>query len=76
MYKKLTITVEGDVYQGLYDKIGARKISGFINKIVKEFVVDSDMEKGYMQMAKDNKRENEAEEWSNNLITDVEDEER
>ena len=42
MQKKLTITIDEGVYNGLYRVIGPRKISRFIEDLVRPHVVDLD----------------------------------
>lgn len=74
--KKLTITVSDEVYKGLHAKIGARRISGFLDSLARPHVVDTDLDAGYRAMAADEQREADALEWSENLITDVADETR
>jgi predicted CopG family antitoxin len=76
MHKKLTITVDEKVYQGLYTTIGEGKISQFIENLVKPHVLHQDLELAYKEMAADKKREEEADEWINGLIGDVHDAKR
>jgi hypothetical protein len=76
MQKKLTISVDAAVYDGLYRTVGPRRISQFIEDLVKPHVLDEDISAAYAQMAADEVREAEAEEWSNGLISDVSDEAR
>jgi predicted CopG family antitoxin len=64
MQKKLTITVDEEVYTGLHKIIGPRKISRFIQQVVRPYVVHPDYESAYAEMAKDKKRENEALKWA------------
>ncbi|HCX01180.1 MAG TPA: addiction module antitoxin [Syntrophaceae bacterium] len=71
MQKKLTITVDEEVYAGLHKVIGPRKISRFVQEIVRPYVVRPDYESAYAEMAKDKKRENEALEWAEINIKDV-----
>ncbi len=71
MHKKLTITVDEEVYAGLHKVIGPRKISRFVQEIVRPYVVRPDYEAAYAEMAKDKKRENEALEWAEINIKDV-----
>jgi predicted CopG family antitoxin len=71
MVKKLTITVEKDVYQGLHKVIGRGKISNFIEDLVRPHVLKRDLSAAYQQMAQDEDREREATEWTENLIGDV-----
>ena len=44
MQKKLTITVDEDVYEGLHKKIGRCKISKFVEELVRPHVVKPEME--------------------------------
>jgi predicted CopG family antitoxin len=76
MQKKLTITVEEDVYDGLYRVVGPRRISQFIEDLVRPHVVDEDLSSAYADMAADEARESEALEWSEALLPDVGDEAR
>ncbi len=76
MQKKLTITVDEKVYQGLHKRIGSRRISHFIEDLVRPHVLDEELEQAYAQMAKDEQRESEALEWSEGTIGDVSDEPR
>ena len=39
MQKKLTVTVDEEVYEGLHKTIGPRKISKFIEELVRPHVV-------------------------------------
>ncbi len=64
MQKKLTITINDKVYAGLRKTIGSRKISKFIEELVRPHVVRPDLESAYSQMAKDKKREAEALQWA------------
>ena len=70
MQKKLTISIDAQVYQGLYSEIGARKISKFIEKLVRPYVLKQNLEDGYESMAKDQEREKTALEWSEALIAE------
>ena len=74
MQKKLTITIDEQVYDGLYSVIGPRKISGFIEGLVRPHVMDQDLEASYRDMAADEAGEAEALEWSDALIGDIGDE--
>ena len=74
--KKLTITLDPRVYDGLHAVVGRRKISQFIERLVRPHVVGKNLEAGYREMAKDEEHETEAREWSEALIGDVADEPR
>jgi predicted CopG family antitoxin len=74
MAKKLTITVEDDVYTGLHSVIGRRRISRFLNDLARPHVTGGDLAEGYRAMAADAEREREAAEWIENLAGDTADE--
>ncbi len=76
MRKKLTITVDERVYDGLYRHIGSRHISRFIEDLVRPHVIAEDLSAAYEAMARDEVREAEAAEWSDSLLQDVADEAR
>lgn len=76
MQKKLTITLDERVYQGLHSVVGRRRISGFIESLVRPHVVGKDLYAAYQQMAREEAREAEAVEWAEGLIGDVADETR
>jgi predicted CopG family antitoxin len=73
MHKKMTITLDEEVYQGLYRVVGRRKMSQFIEDLVRPHVVDSTLDTGYQAMAADQEREAEAVEWCNALAGDMAD---
>lgn len=76
MQKKLTITVDEKVYEGLHSVVGRRRISQFIESLVRPHVIGKDLETAYSQMAKDEESEKEALEWIESTIGDVDDETR
>jgi len=76
MQKKLTITVDEAVYQGLYTVIGRRRISRFIESLVRPHVMAESLAEAYRVMASDEEREGEAEEWTEGTIGDVANETR
>jgi predicted CopG family antitoxin len=72
--KKLTITIDEKVYEGLRSVIGQRKISHFIEELVRPHVLDEELDAGYAEMARDEAAEATALEWSEGLIGDMGDE--
>jgi len=60
MRRKLTITLDEQVYEGLYRVIGRGNISQFIESLVRPHVIGVDIEEGYRQKAQDEAREAEA----------------
>ena len=71
MQKKLTITVDEEVYEGLRKVIGPRKISKFVQELVRPHVVRPNLESAYAEMAKDLGREEEALEWAEATFKDT-----
>jgi mRNA interferase MazF len=53
MQKKLTITVDERVYQGLHAVVGRRRISHFIENLVRPYVVGKDLDHAYKRMAQE-----------------------
>lgn len=76
MYKKLTIMIDQKVYAGLYKIVGARKISRFIEDLIRPHVMSSNLMASYEEMSQDETREQEALEWSEGIIGDIQDEPR
>lgn len=76
MQRKLTITVSDEVYRALYAKVGAGRISRFIDRLARSHIVDDGLRDSYAAMAADEARESEAEEWTENLTPDAADEAR
>jgi hypothetical protein len=76
MQKKLTITVDERVYDGLHTIVGRRRISRFIESLVRPFVIGKDLEIAYEQMAQEEAREGEALAWAEATVGDVADEAR
>jgi predicted CopG family antitoxin len=71
MQKKLTITVDDKVYEGLYLRIGRGNISQFIESLIRPHVINKNLEAAYKQMAEDEKREAEALDWAEATVGDV-----
>lgn len=76
MHKKMTITLDEEVYEGLYRTIGKRRMSQFIEDLLRPHVMDTALDDGYRAMAADKEREDEALEWCNSLAKDMADEAR
>ena len=71
MQKKLTLTIDEAVYDGLRLVVGPRKISRFIEDLVRPHVVKHDLYEDYRAMAADSIRESEAQEWAEATCGDV-----
>jgi hypothetical protein len=76
MARKLTISIDDEVYEGLYRHIGKRRIGQFLEALARPHVIDADLEAGYQAMAADEEREAEAAAWSEITVVDVADEPR
>jgi predicted CopG family antitoxin len=71
MQKKLTITIDEQVYKNLHAVVGRGSISQFIEALVRPHVVREDLEAGYKQMAADEQYEAEAIAWTEATLGDV-----
>ncbi|BBJ31119.1 hypothetical protein RAS_02280 [Rickettsia asiatica] len=58
--KKLTISIDETVYYNLYSIIGERKISKFIENIVKPYLIKEQLKASCQGIAQDTQREKEA----------------
>jgi predicted CopG family antitoxin len=70
MQKKLTISIDEKVYKGLHEVIGPRKISKFVEELVRPHVVRPRLDSEYEMMAKDKVREAKALEWAEGTFRD------
>ena len=73
MHKRMTITLDEAVYDGLYRTVGKRRMSQFIEDLLRPHVVDTSLDDGYRAMAADKAREADAMEWCNAIIGDMAD---
>jgi hypothetical protein len=71
MQKKLTLTVDAEVYEGLRKIIGPRKISKFIEDLVRPHVIRPNLDASYAKMARDKNREKGAIEWAEITFKDM-----
>jgi len=76
MHKKMTITLDEAVYEGLWRTIGKRRMSQFIEDLLRPHVMGASLEDGYKAMAQDQDREAEATEWTKALSKDMANETR
>ncbi len=63
MRKRLTITIDEKVYDGLLKILGSQEISQFIEDLIRPHVLDLDLDFAYAEMAADEEREVEAQIW-------------
>ena len=64
MHKKMTITLDEAVYDGLYRVVGRRKMSQFIEDLLRPHVLDAELEANYKAMAADTARTAEIDIWN------------
>ena len=76
MHKKMTISLDEAVYDGLYRTVGRRHMSQFIEDLLRPHVLDAALDEGYKAMAADQEREADALVWCNALVVDMVDEAR
>ena len=69
--KRLTITLDEQVYQGLHCLVGRRRIGQFIESLVRPHLFGPALKEAYRQMSEDETREAEALEWAEATIEDV-----
>jgi predicted CopG family antitoxin len=70
MRRKLTITVDEEVYEGLRRVIGPRHISRFLETLARPHVVLADVDAAYAAMAADEVREKDALQWAEATVGD------
>jgi hypothetical protein len=76
MHKRMTITLDEAVYDGLYRTVGKRRMSQFIEDLVRPHVSGAVLDDGYREMAEDQAREADAADWIEALSADGSDETR
>jgi hypothetical protein len=70
MSKKLTISIDDRVYDGLYAVIGRGHIGKFLEDLARPFVVTDGLAAAYIEIAADERREAKAKEWCEALASD------
>ena len=68
MRKKLTITIDERIYDGLYRVAGRRRISRLIESLVRSHLGEGNLDVAYRQMAREEAREAEALEWADAVL--------
>jgi predicted CopG family antitoxin len=69
--KKLTLTIDEEVYENLRRTMGPRKISQFIEELIRPHIIHPDLESEYAAMAQDKVREKDALEWVENTLVNL-----
>jgi hypothetical protein len=70
MTRKLTISIDDRVYDGLHTVIGRGHIGKFLEDLARPFVVTDSLAAAYAEMSADKARDTEADEWSESLTGD------
>ena len=70
MTRKLTISIDDRVYDGLIAVIGRGHIGKFLEDLARPFVVTDSLSAAYAEMSADREREAEAAEWCEALAGD------
>ena len=76
MQKKLPSTIDAKVYDGLHKVVGRRKISRFIESLVRPHVLSQEPLDSYREMGAEETREAEAQNWTEATFRDSADETR
>jgi hypothetical protein len=70
MTRKLTISIDDRVYDGLHAIVGRGNIGKFLEDLARPFVVPDSLFAAYREMSADPAREAEAGEWCESLAAD------
>ncbi len=70
MTRKLTISIDDRVYDGLHAIVGRGNIGKFLEDLARPFVVTESLAAGYAELTADTTREAEADEWCESLVGD------
>jgi hypothetical protein len=68
--RKLTISIDDRVYDGLHAVIGRGNIGKFLEDLARPFVVPDSLTAAYAEMSADNSRDAEADDWCESLTAD------
>jgi hypothetical protein len=68
--RKLTITIDDRVYDGLLSVIGRGHIGKFLEGLARPFVVSPSLSAAYSELSADKARESEARDWCDSLAAD------
>lgn len=70
MTRKLTITIDDRVYDGLHATVGRGNIGKFLEDLARPFVVPESLAASYAEMSVDTAREDAADTWCESLASD------
>lgn len=73
--KKLTVSIDPDVYEGLHRVVGQGKISIFLEQLARPFVIKTTKTESYAALAQyeeqNPKQQQQWEEWEQNTLSDI-----
>jgi hypothetical protein len=70
MTRKLTISIDHRVYDGLHAVVGRGNIGKFLEDLARPFVMTESLAAAYAEMTADHDRDAEADEWCESLASD------
>lgn len=70
MTRKLTISIDDRVYDGLHAVVGRGNIGKFLEDLARPFVVTESLAAGYAELTADEAREADADKWCESLSAD------
>jgi hypothetical protein len=70
MNRKLTISIDDRVYDGLHAVVGRGNIGKFLEDLARPLVLAESLSAAYAEMTADEAREAEADEWCEALVGD------
>ncbi len=76
MQKKLTLSIDAEIYEALHKMAGQRKIGRFIENLVRPHITSLELPEAGTRLAQDGHRESEALPWVRTNGTDAGDEAR
>lgn len=72
--KKITIMMDADVYKGLQEKVGVRKVGDYLSQLARPHVATIDIAASYKALARDTERNQESKEWEHGADAAIESE--
>lgn len=74
--QKVTLMLDVEVYKGLVEKLGERGMGAYLSQLARPHVVtdNDEIEAGYKAMAADKDYENEANEWIEGTLCEIDEE--
>ncbi len=63
MRKKLTLSIDPELYDSLYRTVGQRNISSFIEDCIRPILLSHNLRQAYKDMSQEEERRRNAAEW-------------